>query len=263
MKNILKTMLQRLSNSDDSELLSWAAPIPSFGNLQGTSIATLGINPSNREFVDDNGVELTTRERRFHTLKSLQLEEWSDAGGDELELIVDSCNEYFFRNPYNAWFRRLDSIVAGTGHSYFDRMFPACHIDLLPFATDCKWGTLSGIRRKHLLRSNADLLRSLIQSSDLELLILNGQSVVTEFERISGTSLTAETMQGWQLPRGNGENVPGIAYTGVCRSIVGEKLPRDIKVLGFNHNIQSSFGVTSSVVRNIAKWVRETAETRQ
>jgi hypothetical protein len=259
MKKLVRTMLQRLSDSDDVELISWAAPVPSFGNLQRAPIATLGINPSNREFVDEDGVELTTQKRRFHTLRSLQLEEWSHAGGEEIELIVESCNEYFFRNPYNGWFKRLDAIVAATGHSYYDRIFPACHIDLLPFATDSKWGTLAVNRRKNLLRNNADLLKTLIESSHLKLLILNGQSVVSEFELAAGVTLTSQKMPGWVLPRSNGENVPGVAYTGSCSLFAGEKLPRPIKVLGFNHNIQSSFGVTSNVIGNIARWVGQNA----
>jgi hypothetical protein len=257
MKKLVRRMLQRLSDSDDLELISWAAPVPSFGDLQRAPVATLGINPSNREFVDENGVELTTQKRRFHTLTSLQLEEWSHAGGEEIELIVESCNEYFFRNPYNGWFKRLDAIVAATGHSYYDKMFPACHIDLLPFATDSKWGTLAANRRKNLLRNNADLLKTLIESSHLKLLILNGQSVVSEFELAAGVELTSRKMPGWVLPRSNGENVPGIAYTGCCSSFSGEKFSRPIRVLGFNHNIQSSFGVTSNVIGNISKWVGE------
>jgi hypothetical protein len=252
-------MLRRLSDSDDVELISWAAPVPSFGNLQHAPIASLGINPSNREFVDEGGVELTTQKRRFHTLRSLQLEAWSHAGGEEIELIVESCNEYFFRNPYNGWFRRLDAIVAATGHSYYDKMFPACHIDLLPFATDSKWGSLAANRRKNLLRNNADLLKTLIESSHLKLLILNGQSVVSEFELAADVTLTSQKMPDWVLPRSSGENVPGVAYTGVCSSFAGERLSRPIKILGFNHNIQSSFGVTSNVIGNIARWVGQNA----
>ncbi len=41
-----------------SDTISWASPVPSFGNISRSNIATLGINPSNREFVDENGHEL-------------------------------------------------------------------------------------------------------------------------------------------------------------------------------------------------------------
>jgi hypothetical protein len=263
MRDLIGTMIERLAAYKQSEVMSWAAPVPSFGNLARSSIATLGINPSNREFVDEAGNELTQHERRFHTLRSLKLKKWGKAGPKETELILDSCDEYFFRNPYNGWFKKLDAIISTTGFSYYDRFFPACHIDLVPFATELKWGTLPSNQRKALLLDNADLLKKLIQGSSLQYLILNGQSVVSEFEVASGLHLKAETVEGWQLPRSTGQGVPGIGYTGICHSIAGKSLSRPITILGFNHNIQSSFGVTTSVVRNIAKWVGSKVATER
>lgn len=256
MKRLVAAMLERLDSLEHEEVIPWASPVPCFGNLERAVVATLGINPSNREFVDEDGKELTKNDRRFHTLKSLGLRKWTQAGPRELDQIVESCDEYFFRNPYGSWFNRLNPIVGATGHSYYDRMFPACHIDLLPFATDAKWGTLTSTKRRKILRDNSDLLRQLIQESSLDLIILNGQSVVTEFTAVTGASLEAKEMPSWSLPRSKGADVVGIAYCGVCEDIDGQALSRPLKIVGFNHNIQSSFGVTSDVVRNISKWVR-------
>lgn len=257
MKEIITRMLERLCSPVGSEIISWASPVPSFGDLHRASVATLGINPSKREFVDERGMELTAHSRRFHTLRSLDLRGWTDAGKSEIEKIITSCQDYFFRNPYDGWFRRLDRIVAGTGFSYYDKFFPACHIDLLPFATDQKWGALPATRRKSLLRRNADLWSDLLGSSNLRLLILNGQSVVSEFEAAVGTKLECREMPGWTLPRNTSKGVAGIAYSGTCAEVEGIKLRRPIRILGYNHNIQSSFGVTSAVTREIAKWVSD------
>jgi len=177
-----------------------------------------------------------------------------------LDKIIETCDEYFFRNPYGSWFNRLIPIVGATGHSYYDRMLPACHIDLLPFATDAKWGTLTSTKRREILRGNSDLLVQLLRESSLELIILNGQSVVSEFVAVTGMQLEAKQMAGWSLPRSNGSDVQGISYQGVCEQICGEPLTRSLRVIGFNHNIQSSFGVTSQVVQNIAKWVKRQSE---
>lgn len=256
MNSLVATMLNRLDSHLFKEMIPWAAPVPYFGNLGAAAIATLGINPSNREFVDKSGRELPRAQRRFHTLNSFGLQHWAQAGTDEVNQIVESCDEYFFRNPYSSWFNRLNPIVGAIGCSYYDYLYPACHIDLLPFATDSKWGTLTSTRRRQILRDNADLLKQLIQSSDLELIILNGQSVVTEFVAITGVDLDAQEMHDWALPRAAGEHVPGRAYRGICDEIGGQALSRPLKILGFNHNIQSSFGVTSAVVHNIAQWVQ-------
>lgn len=260
MKSLISRMLDRLESLNQEEIISWAAPVPCFGNLERSAIATLGINPSNREFVDANGLELTSAKRRFHTLSSLGLKRWSHAGSLALDNIKESCDEYFFRNPYGSWFNRLTPIVAATGHSYYDRIFPACHIDLLPFATDAKWGTLTSLKRRKILRGNSDLLVQLLRESSLELIILNGQTVVSEFVAVTGMQLDAIQIADWSLPRSSGSGVPGIAYQGVCEHVCGESLERPLRVIGFNHNIQSSFGVTSQVVQNIAKWVKRQSE---
>lgn len=256
MKRLVTSMLNRLDESNHEELISWAAPVPCFGNLRKSPIATLGINPSNREFVDEEGNELTHAQRRFHTLKSLSLKKWTQAGTGEIDQIIESCDDYFFRNPYGNWFNRLNPIVGATGYSYYDRIYPACHIDLLPFATDAKWGTLASGRRQRILRDNSDLLLQLIQSSNLKMIILNGQSVVNEFISATGAELEIEDMPSWALPRTNGGKVSGTAYYGICEELNGIELKAPLKVLGFNHNIQSSFGVTTMVIRNIADWVK-------
>lgn len=256
MRAIIPTMLERLSQSDHEELICWASPVPCFGDLRTARVATVGINPSNREFVDAAGSELDGERRRFQTLRSLGLGDWLDADENAIDEIVDSCLEYFFRNPYGGWFNRLNPIVSATGSSYYDRLFPACHLDLLPFATDAKWGTLPPSRKRDILQANADLLSGLIAASRLDLIILNGQSVVTEFVAMTGVGLDSEEMPGWELPRSNGQPVAGIAYSGTCTELDGRELSTPLRILGFNHNIQSSFGVTSGVIQNISAWVK-------
>ncbi|WP_353222271.1 hypothetical protein [Salinisphaera hydrothermalis] len=257
MKHLVEAMLNRLEKLDHDELIRWAAPIPCFGRLERAEVATLGINPSDREFLDTNGAELNENERRFHTLNSLGIIRWSHANRDNIETIVNSCDEYFFRNPYRAWFDRLEPIICATGRSYYDRMFPACHIDLLPFATSSKWGELRASRRKLLLAENSDLLYHLLEHANFRVLILNGRSVVSEFVTLTGALLEGQEMPTWALRRSNKANVKGYCYRGILKAINGFTLRRPLTVLGFNHNIQSSFGVTNDVVTEIASWVNK------
>ena len=83
-------------------------------------VATLGLNPSNREFVDGNGAELVGDSRQFHTLASLGLSTWDDADANHIDRILTSCCDYFASNPYDRWFRRLDAVVSATGASFYD-----------------------------------------------------------------------------------------------------------------------------------------------
>jgi hypothetical protein len=65
-------------------------------------------------------------------------------------------------------------------------------------------------------------------------------------------------MDDWTLPRRNG-GVRGHAFRGTVTNIGPVSLDRELLVLGFNHNIQSSFGVTRSVKSAISNWIASAA----
>jgi hypothetical protein len=250
-------LVGRLSDPKIKELdvIPWGSPVPTFGNLQQAKIATLGLNPSNKEFVDNDGNELIGNERRFHTLKSLGLQKWDDASPSHMDSIVQLCNEYFFRNPYNSWFKPLDFLISGTSMSYYFPSSLACHLDLIPFATSTKWAELAGWQKSELLEQYGDVLGELLRKSSVKVLILNGKSVVENFQKISNVKYEVTEIEEWMLHRRDSKGVIGLAYEAVCTSIGGIPLSNSLHVLGFNHNIQSSYGVTSKVQKSIRKWI--------
>lgn len=255
----LVSRLDKLPN-DLEHIIKWGSPIPSFGNIETSLIATLGLNPSNKEFMDNNGNELTGAERRFHSLSSLSLEKWSDITSQQLELILESCHEYFYRNPYDNWFKVLDYLISGTKNSFYDRFFPACHLDLVPYATSCKWAELSQKQKLALLGFSSDSLGLLLKDSKIELLILNGRTVVESLQLVANKVFHETYMEEWTLPRYSCESIKGFAYTGYIENISGIDIGRKIKILGFNHNIQSSFGVTNKVKASIQNWITDSME---
>jgi len=257
MEAVLPSLVQRLENVSRA-VIPWSSPVPSFGDISTARIATLGLNPSNREFVDEAGTELDGKLRRFHTLKSLGISRWSDATTSHLHKIRDACSNYFCRNPYDGWFKRLDHIISGTGASYYGESRNACHLDLVPYATACKWTDLHREDRTSLLSDSGDSLGLLLRDAPVEALVLNGRSVIAYFEKIADIQLKREKISGWELPRQGSEGVPGVAYTGFVKVVSGVQLARQIMVLGFNHNIQSSFGVTKRVTDAIRRWVATT-----
>lgn len=257
MHTTLTTLIDRLDNPAVAmaDVIKWGAPVPSFGDLSTSRIATVGLNPSNREFMDEAGGELQGRFRRFHTLNSLGITDWSDVDARHLQLILESCRIYFSRNPYDRWFKRLDQVVSGTKASFYDRNCSACHLDLIPYATVCKWTELKPQQRSSLLAVAADFLALLLRDSPVRVLILNGRSVVENFQEIAGISLAREQMPGWSLPRPPKPDVAGFAYKGLVDTLSGIKLPHQVLVLGYNHNLQSSFGVTTQVIQAIRGWI--------
>lgn len=260
-KTILK-LLERMNHSRLSTeyIIKWGSPVPVFGDLSRSKVATLGLNPSNREFVDVSGNELDGDKRRFHTLKSLSINKWAEANNKHLELISESCRKYFYRNPYDGWFKSLDSLISGTKFSYYGETTKACHLDLIPYATDCKWTDLTRKQHKFLMDLADDSLALLLRDSPVQVLILNGKTVVESLQSISGIVFDKREIQSWTLPRKKGSGVKGYSYKGTLTEISGIKLNRNVKVLGFNHNIQSSFGVTTEVKTSIRNWITRNAK---
>lgn len=257
MHSALATLIDRMDDPriSRSGVIRWGAPVPSFGDLATSKVATLGLNPSNREFVDETGKELDGRARRFHTLQSLGIHSWEDANASHLRLILNSCRNYFLCNPYDRWFKRLDGVVSGTETSFYGDSNRACHLDLIPYATFQKWTDLTPVQRITLLSSAGDVLALLLRDSPVRVLLLNGASVVEHFEKLTGLHLEKREMREWRLCRRGTRHVQGIGYRGVLHRLCGVSLSREVLVLGYNHNIQSSFGVTTEVVDAIRGWV--------
>lgn len=257
MHSTLATLINRLERSDISRanVIKWGCPVPSFGDLSRSQVATLGLNPSNREFVDEAGSELQGAARRFHTLGSLNIKSWAEVDARHMRMILESCCTYFRGNPYDRWFKRLDQVVSGTKASYYDDSHAACHLDLIPYATARKWTELTTQQRSLLLSISGDTLGLLLRDSPVRVLILNGKSVLRQFQEIAGVILESREMPTWSLPRQSKPDVTGIAYRGVVDTLSGISLGRQLLVLGFNHNLQSSFGVTTEVVHAIRRWI--------
>ena len=237
------------------DVIGWGCPVPFFGHLESARLATVGINPSNREIVGIDGNELVEHERRLPTLGSLGLSSWSQADFVALRSILLACREYFEHNPYDGWFGALQRIIEPTGRSYYAPRSDACHLDVVPWATTGKWGTLSPAARRKLVERAAEALVDMIACSPLTMLVLNGQEVVRQFETLLGNGLQAQRVPAWNLPRRSGHAVPGMAYYGRISSIAQIPLDRDLLVVGYNHNLQSSFGVSTAVRDRISEWI--------
>ena len=236
---------------------AWA-PVPYFGDLANSSVATVGLNPSDKEFEDDHGRELQGMARRFHSLDSLEINSWSELNRQALTSIKESCDSYFSRNPYDRWFRKLDDIISGLNISF---RAGACHLDLVPYATKPKWSSLRQSQRYSLLEVNKDTLIRLVGNSPLRILVLNGTGVVSGFESAFGVRLEVRRMRRWNLPRRTGRDIVGYAYRGTLDGSLGMgDTEHRLLVLGFNHNIQSSFGVRDSVISSIGRWVAHEGE---
>lgn len=267
MLSSLPTLLSRIDSIDlkRCDVIQWGCPVPVFGSLARSSVATLGINPSNLEFVDDRGVELDGDQRRFHTLNSLGLPSWRNVDATHLRAILDSFDNYFERNPYDRWFKRLDAVLSAANVSFyqpaqaslplFDSHELACHLDLVPYATSAKWTELNSKQREWLLRFGGNCLGHLLRDSQVKFIVCNGKSVVQHLEFVADKTFACEEIEGCALPRQATPGIKGFGYIGTISKLCDVDIGREVAVLGFNHNLQSSFGVTNLVISKLAGWI--------
>ncbi len=157
-------------------ILPGSTPVLLRGRQPDARVASVGINPSIREFLSRAGDELTGAHRRFETLSSLGIDLMTDATDSMLQRMRRRSLDYFEANPYMEWFAPMEALVhAVSGASYFDGS--ACHLDLVPWATRPLWGGLDAAARAHLLAAGRPLVAEQLTNPALDIIYLNGRTV--------------------------------------------------------------------------------------
>jgi hypothetical protein len=171
-----------------------ALPVLFFGDLFQARVATIGINPSKREYLDTEGYELTGSERRFETLTSLGARDRASLTDEQCERAVDTMRNYFQpAKPVYRWFRSLDRVMQAMGYSY--RRREVCHLDLVQEATDPTWSGLPWEEQSALASADRALLRWEIENSSLQAVICNGRSVLDAVcDLLGATSVRTGTL---------------------------------------------------------------------
>lgn len=233
------TQMVRRVSPPSTPVVAGSTPVIAFGDPSTAQVATLGINPSNREFVND-GQLLSGSLRRLATLESLEATRLDELNSQQVAAVVADCAGYFSRRPYRKWFDPLDSLIqSSTGCSYYDGS--ACHLDLVQWATEPTWSSLSDPIQTILLDDGLPHLKAQLQQDNVRLVLLNGRSV---FERVRATEMSSLEEVG-AIPRANGD----------CRIYVGDG--NGVRWVGWSTNLQSSFGVTREDKRQLAERIAE------
>lgn len=222
-----------------AEVVPNTTPVLFFGNPQHAEVATLGINPSRKEFIEDDHL-LTGRQRRLATLESLGAQSTSLLSEDQIRTVVEECHSYFRpnRNPYRRWFDPLDKILqAGLGVSYY--YGSACHLDLVQWATDPVWSKLDDRVKRVLLEESLPHLRNQLKLGNIRLVVLNGRQVL---DRVVAVGLARLESSGTLC-------VGSLS----CSLYFGEW--EGVRLAGWSTNLQSSRGVTIEFKSRLALWL--------
>jgi hypothetical protein len=235
--------MARRTPPEAAAFVQGSTPVISFGDVLTAEVATIGINPSRREF-DDNGW-LTGATRRLATLESLAAEPGLSLTYEQARQVVEDCNRYFLpsRNPYWRWFKRLDELLTRSiGTSYRDGT--ACHLDLVQWATDPIWGKLTDkAERRALLVEGRPHLERLLSESNVHLVLAAGRAVTTQLKRIG--------LVTWEEV----DKIPLGATTCTLLRGTGE----GISYVGWSTNVQSGWGVSNEFMEQLAESVAAVA----
>jgi len=206
-------------------------PILFFGDLFSAQIATVGINPSDQEYLDGKGNELDGAARRFETLSSLHASSRQTLTDAQRAHAIATMRGYFARKQTDTtykstvyrWFRSLERVLVGMGYSYAKGQI--AHLDLVQEATAPTWSALA---RKYsseaadLLANDLPFLQWQIATFPLRAVICNGMTV---FRRVC--SLLDQPVDIANSPQGGIARVTWYATR-------GQMSGRTITVVGWN-----------------------------
>lgn len=223
------------------EIVPSSTPVISFGDFRSVRVATLGINPSNKEFVNNRGELLSGEKQRLATLPSLNAAALTTLSDEQVAIVIRDCNNYFSGNDYS-WFKTLDNVIKpGLGVSYFDNT--ACHLDIVQWSTKTKWQSLEPQIKTTLLDDGRIHLNNQLSNSQISTVIVNGKSVWSELESA-----------GFGTPKKSEELSFGKRNTS-CQLLVNKF--GNTLFLGWSSNLQSQHGANSpEFLAKLAGWLK-------
>lgn len=214
-----------------------STPVVCLGDFTAATVATLGIAPPHRQFLDHSGRLLTGARRRLATLDSLGAERAGRMTAAQARAVVDECAGYFGRHPYH-WFESLDDLLrTGLGASYHDGT--ACHLHLVQWATTTRWTGLTPAMQADLLRADIGFVRRQLDESDFRVVVVTGRPALRWVQE-SG-------LVTWR----RSATVPGTSPVGVYTGVRG-----GLRFVGWSCTLQGSAGAAAHVPR-LAELVAE------
>ncbi len=227
--NVQQALFKRLRDDPVDTSVPGSLPVLFFGDLFTARIATVGLNPSHREYLDTKGRELTGENRRFETLLSLGATDRRSLTDTQCDRAVSTMRSYYHPGkPVYQWFRPLNNVLAKMGFSYSDG--GVAHLDLVQEATRPTWSALSKVSPtefSHLKSAGLPFLRWQIEYFPLRCVLCNGRTVFDAVHGMVGSNSlqtgTLKRITWYFIPKTNlnrnlcvfGWNIPLTRPTGL------------------------------------------------
>lgn len=214
MLAIHRRLMARLREPEAVHSVPGSLPVLSFGDPRGAEVATLGLNPSYREYAERaragaSLILLRGVTRRFETLASLRAASRADLTTMQCEMAIATMYSYFQpgRPAYWQWFQHLENVLRGLGVSYIDGT--ATHLDFVQEATYPTWAQLATEHPDEaadLWSRDVGFLRWQLENYPVRLVLCNGRTVSDALlNEVRGRVLMSQdgTTFRWWVGRGD------------------------------------------------------------
>ena len=248
VRDFLKAGHPKIPEANISDLTT---PVVYFGQYISAKAATVGINPSDREFFEKDQTLFKHDSKRLTDAEKLGKSFCAGLSDHEIQKIISGCDNYYkSMNAYMTWFNPLQQVAQySIKSSYVDGSL--CHIDLLPWATSTKWGKLQKTTKEELLEAGRPFFEGLVKNSGFQYLFLNGRSVIDAFCK------TIEPLN--EIDRVSFLSVEGNKTNrsyGLWKSNWNGKT-----VVGWSVNLQSSHGVSKPMILDLGQRLKKVLNT--
>ena len=159
-------------------------PVIYFGEYANAKACTISINPSDREFLNQNHELLVGKDARLCSRKSLSKNDSEPLNEYDAQKVVCFCDNYFKINPYKLWFAKYEEFLNYCGFSYYQGS--VVHLDLVQWATTPFWSEIKNQKNKDLLlQGDLPFLKKLLEKN-FDYIFLNGRTVMNEVQKHLG-----------------------------------------------------------------------------
>ena len=191
MKNLkMREFYRRIRRCPSASSVPGSLPVLFFRDIFAATFATVGLNPSYREYCDSAGRELTGSKRRFETLASLGAHNRRSLTQEQCDQAIERMRGYFGPDrPVYQWFGSLSRVVCGMGMSY--QKGEAVHLDLVQEATDPTWSQLKKtLPQEHesLLAADLPFLQWQLTSFPFKAVVCSGRTAYERTRELLGSS---------------------------------------------------------------------------
>ncbi len=181
-------ILERILAKEPTKYITpGSTPVISFGDFTTATLATLGINPSSKEFLAGDKLRVKGK-KRLSDKESLGIGIGDPIREEHAPAIWNGCINYFSPSGHRyAWFKDLDQVLIHTGRSYADGS--TCHIDLVQWATSPAWKEIPKDAQPTLIEQDFNFFKFQVAQENLRTLVVNGRAVYNVISKIEGFNI--------------------------------------------------------------------------